>query len=104
MPLRHPAHVEWSQATHKLSIVNTLCADASYRPDTASRIAIYTLDGDWRQSDFQIGNVASNSISGYWQVTTTNDSHSPGAPLCDRAYYLAKNPDVAASKVDPYQH
>jgi len=97
------AYAVWNQTTHILQIINTL--NPSTNPVAEGNLlATYTLDGNWQQSDFKVSYVATNSLDGYWQVTTTNDSNSPDAPLFDRAYYLASNPDVAKSRVDPYQH
>jgi len=97
------AYAVWNQATHILEIINTLNPSTSPVAE-GNLLATYTLDGNWQQSDFKVSYVATNLFDGYWQVTTTNDSNSPGAPLFDRAYYLANNPDVAKSRVDPYQH
>ncbi len=94
------AGVKWSQSNHVLEIDEYLNSDHT---GSASFLEFYVLDGDWQQSDFKTSYAANNSASGYWKVTT-NDSHGPGAPLFDHACYLANNPDVAASGVDPYQH
>ncbi len=95
----------WDPSTHKLSIRDSLNATFNTTDATQSDLlATFTLDGNWQQSDFKVGFVSTGVVSGYWQVTTTNDSNSPGAPLFNRAYYLANNPDVAKAGVDPYQH
>jgi len=97
------AYAVWNQTTHILQIINTL--NPSTNPVAEGNLlATYTLDGNWQQSDFKVSYVATNSFDGYWQVTTTNDSNSPGVPLFDRAYYLAQNPGVKAAGINPLVH
>jgi len=58
------------------------------------------LAGNYAGKSFQ---VTPGSYSGAYNITLA-PAKPPQAPLFNAAFYLSRNPDVAAAGVDPYQH
>lgn len=66
----------------------------------ATLLGTLTLAGDYAGKSFQ---VTPGSSNGSYNITLA-PAKPPQDPLFDAAFYLARNPDVAAAGVDPYQH
>ena len=66
----------------------------------AASIGVLTLMGNYAGMSFQ---ATPGPLAEDYRITLT-PAKPPQDPLFDTAYYLERNPDVAAAGVDPHQH